>query len=72
MCRALYPGGRRSDNAFVSGLFISYRRQDAAGHAGRLRSDLARRYGDERVFLDVADLAPGADWAAQLHASGQA
>lgn len=51
----------------MSGLFISYRRQDAAAYAGRFRSDLARRYGEERVFLDVADLAPGTDWTTRLH-----
>lgn len=51
----------------MSGIFISYRRQDAAAYAGRLRADLARRYGEDDVFLDLADLAPGADWTRQLH-----
>jgi hypothetical protein len=46
---------------------LSYRRQDAAACAGRLRSDLARRYSDESVFLDVADLAPGIGFATHLH-----
>lgn len=53
----------------MSGIFISYRRQDAAGHAGRLRDELAHRYGVDQVFFDMADIAPGASWAEQLHAA---
>ena len=51
----------------MAGIFISYRRQDAAPYAGRLRGDLAQRYGDENVFLDIADLTPGASWSQRLH-----
>ena len=57
------------ENALVSGIFISYRRQDAASYAGRLRGDLAQRYGHERVFLDIADLAPGKDWTKETMGS---
>jgi TIR domain len=39
-------------------IFISYRRADSAGHAGRLRDDLTRLLG-ATVFMDVADIAPG-------------
>jgi TIR domain len=47
----------------MSNVFISYRRDDAAGHAGRLYDDLRERLGkDSRVFLDVADLQPGVTW----------
>lgn len=53
----------------MSVIFISYRRQDAAGHAGRLRDELVQRYGVDRVFFDMADIAPGASWAEQLHAA---
>ncbi|MEO7337395.1 MAG: toll/interleukin-1 receptor domain-containing protein [Caldimonas sp.] len=42
-------------------IFISYRRTDSAGRAGRLKDDLTRLLGD-RVFMDVADIAPGADF----------
>jgi len=42
-------------------VFISYRRQDSAGHAGRLRDELTRLLGD-RVFMDVSDIAPGAEF----------
>lgn len=42
-------------------IFISYRRADSAGHAGRLKDDLTRLLGD-RVFMDVSDIAPGTDF----------
>ena len=37
----------------MAGTFISYRRDDAAGYAGRLRESLERRLGSTRVFRDV-------------------
>ncbi len=48
-------GGRRDR------VFISYRRADSAGHAGRLEDELTRILGD-RIFMDVSDIAPGADF----------
>jgi hypothetical protein len=42
----------------MDGIFISYRRQDASGHAGRLRDHLRARYG-ARVFQDVDDIPDG-------------
>jgi TIR domain-containing protein len=41
------------------GIFISYRRGDAAGHAGRLHDELVNRLGPGSVFQDVASIAPG-------------
>ena len=43
-------------------VFISYRRDDAAGYAGRLEEALERRLGRGSVFRDVLDIAPGADF----------
>lgn len=40
-------------------VFISYRRDDTGGRAGRLFDVLAARYGAHNVFQDVAALAPG-------------
>jgi len=40
-------------------VFLSYRREDAAGQAGRLHDDLADRLGPRSVFQDVAGIAPG-------------
>jgi hypothetical protein len=42
-------------------IFITYRRDDSAGHAGRLRADLCQRYGEEQVFMDLA-IEPGEDF----------
>jgi len=47
-------------------IFISYRRQDAPGYAGRLYDALAARFGDERVFMDIGAIEPGADFAQQI------
>jgi hypothetical protein len=43
-------------------IFISYRRDDAEGEAGRLYDDLVRAYSDDSVFMDVAGIAPGTDF----------
>jgi formylglycine-generating enzyme required for sulfatase activity len=40
-------------------VFISYRRRDSAGTAGRLDDGLTREYGDARVFRDVSTIDPG-------------
>jgi len=47
-------------------IFLSYRRQDAGGHAGRLYDALASRFGAVNVFHDVSTIQPGADFAAQV------
>lgn len=43
-------------------IFISYRRNDAEGHAGRLFKDLDERFGSDAVFMAVADIEPGRDF----------
>lgn len=40
-------------------IFISYRRRDAGGHAGRLHEYLSRRFGDDRVFFDRSTIKSG-------------
>jgi hypothetical protein len=35
-------------------IFISYRRDDSEGQAGRLYDDLIRQFGEGSVFMDVA------------------
>jgi hypothetical protein len=42
--------------------FISYRREDTAGHAGRLHDRLVTLFGPDSVFIDVSDIQPGADY----------
>ena len=48
------------------GIFISYRRDDCAGEAGRLSDHLASAFGPELVFLDVAAIVVGDDWRGRL------
>jgi hypothetical protein len=43
-------------------IFISYRRGDSAGYAGRLHESLERRLGEGQVFRDVDGLEPGQDF----------
>ena len=46
----------------MKGIFISYRREDSAGYAGRLYDRLAGYFGAERVFMDVEGIEPGVDF----------
>lgn len=43
-------------------IFLSYRRADAAGHAGRLYDALVQRFGEGPVFMDTDAIAPGVDF----------
>ena len=46
----------------MGSIFISYRRQDTEGQAGRLYGDLVAAFGRESVFMDVAGIEPGRDF----------
>jgi hypothetical protein len=46
-------------------VFISYRRQDTAGHAGRLYDAMASQFDESNVFMDV-DMAPGVDFVDRI------
>ncbi len=43
-------------------IFISYRRDDAKSAAGRLYDRLSQHFGENRVFMDVDDIAAGSDF----------
>ncbi|MEP7300614.1 MAG: CzcE family metal-binding protein [Caldimonas sp.] len=43
-------------------IFISYRRDDTEGYAGRLFQDLREKFGKDAVFMDVAGIEPGRDF----------
>ena len=45
-----------------SGIFISYRREDTSGHAGRLCDNLVERFGKDRIFMDIDTIEPGEDF----------
>jgi hypothetical protein len=50
----------------MASIFISYRREDSGGHAGRLCDRLTARFGDDRVFLDIQDIRPGQNFATSI------
>jgi hypothetical protein len=43
-------------------VFLSYRRSDVGGYAGRLGDALSHRLGARNVFQDVTDIEPGRDF----------
>ena len=47
-------------------IFISYRRDDTSGYAGRLYDQISRHFGKEHVFMDVATIEPGSDFVQVL------
>jgi formylglycine-generating enzyme required for sulfatase activity len=51
----------------LTGIFISYRREDAEGQARALEIELARYVGEDSVFLDVDSIALGRDFRQALH-----
>jgi hypothetical protein len=46
-------------------IFVNYRREDSAGHAGRLFDRLSQRF-PERVFMDVDTIQPGIDFVESI------
>jgi hypothetical protein len=51
----------------LSTIFLSYRRDDSAGFAGRLSDELEARLGAGSVFRDVDDIRPGQDFVAAIN-----
>ena len=45
------------------GIFLSYRREDAAPYARLLQLQLRERIPDARVFMDLDSIEPGLDFA---------
>ena len=46
-------------------LFICYRREETAAHAGRLYDAMAARFGERNVFMDI-ELEPGIDFVDRI------
>jgi hypothetical protein len=59
--------GGRTDGSKAK-IFISYRRRETAGHAGRLYDGLVEHFGADRVFMDVT-MEPGVDFADQIRSA---
>jgi hypothetical protein len=47
-------------------IFVSYRRDDSAGHAGRIYDRLSNHFGKEKLFRDVDHLRYGEDFVEAL------
>lgn len=58
--------GTRGTTGTMARLFISYRRDDQAGFAGRLADDLGTAFGADNVFRDIEDIRPGEDFVVAL------
>jgi hypothetical protein len=43
----------------MAGIFVSYRREDTDGYAGRIADLLSQRFGPEKLFVDVDTILPG-------------
>jgi len=50
----------------MPGVFISYRRDDSGGYAGRLFDVLASRFGPDQTFMDLDDIKGGDDFTAVI------
>jgi hypothetical protein len=46
----------------LGAIFISYRRSDSQGEAGRLFDELVKEFGQQAVFMDVAAIDAGSDF----------
>mgnify|MGYP001823001046 FL=1 len=52
----------------MAGVFVSYRRDDSQGFAGRLADDLSEILGAQWVFRDI-EIPVGSDFTEVLHTS---
>jgi len=58
--------GSWKETAAKDRIFISYRRSDARGYAGRLEDTLKSYFGPGRVFRDIGGINPGEDFKAAI------
>jgi hypothetical protein len=60
------------DGVRFGGVFISYRRGEAAAYAGRLYDRLAARFGKEKVFIDTENVGWGEDFVEVITSAAEA
>jgi hypothetical protein len=53
----------------MGSIFLSYRREDTEGQAGRLYDDLVAVFSSDSVFMDVAAIQPGRDFRKSIDQS---
>ena len=46
----------------MASIFLSYRRADSAGYAGRLAEDLQRQFGEDSIFQDIEAIPAGSNF----------
>jgi hypothetical protein len=51
----------------MPGVFISYRREDSSGYAGRLFDILSTQFGRENTYMDLDTIEGGDDFTAVIH-----
>jgi len=55
-----------AENGRGTCIFLSYRRADTAGYAGRLSEALRKQFGEGSVFQDVEAIRPGSDFGHEI------
>ncbi|NMO16930.1 hypothetical protein HPC49_23430 [Pyxidicoccus fallax] len=50
-------------------IFVSYRREDCAGEAGRLHDHLGNHFGPEQVFRDIDAIEIGVDFVDAINSA---
>jgi TIR domain len=63
------PSGGPSSVKAMPTVFISYRRNDTAGEAGRLADDLSEKFGRSRVFVDVDSIPLATNFEERIEAA---
>lgn len=59
------PGSSETAGLGAQKVFICYRREETAAHAGRLYDAMVARFGERNVFMDV-DIEPGVDFVERI------
>jgi hypothetical protein len=59
------PGPGPQADSSAHKVFICYRREETAGHAGRLYDAMVERFGKHNVFIDI-DIPPGVDFVERI------
>jgi hypothetical protein len=50
-------------------IFVSYRRDESAGYAGRIADSLVEHFGEQKVFRDIDSLEPGLDFVEAIESA---
>ena len=65
--RLIYIRSLSQGSQMAAKVFISYRRDDSAGHAGRVMDRLERELGRDLLFMDVDAIPFGTNFSKVLH-----